>query len=140
MNRPDFHLSVVSDPAGTVTALVPRDRMLMDADPIARLFLDLGEGAAEEVICRALEDMTSRLGRINALHAASNFAPIGADARRLSAIAAQLGLTEVATVALYACDCAENGNAMGLGAVLARLDRICDHAVTEVWSLRGTAG
>ncbi len=130
------HLPKANDPA-PVARLVPRDPLRMDPGPLSRLYLDLGEQGAEDVIGRALEDLTRRLNRIDDAHRGCDFAAIGHESRRVRVIAEQIGLTEVAEVAAHVIDCAQLGNGMALGATLARLIRITDRCLTEIWAQRG---
>lgn len=120
-----------------VIRLVPRDPLRMDPAPLSRLYLDLGKRGAEAVICRALDDLTRRLNRIDDAHRGCDFAAIGLETRRVRVIAEQIGLTEVAEVAAHVIDCSTGDNGMALGATLARLIRVTDRCVTEIWALRG---
>ncbi len=122
---------------GQVTRLVPRDTLRMDAGPLSRLYLDLGEHGAEAVICSALEDLARRLNRIDDAHRGCDLGLVGQESRRIRVIAEQIGLTEVAEVAAHVIDCAQAGSGMALAATLARLLRVTERCMTEIWALRG---
>jgi hypothetical protein len=137
MKKHTRHLPVPANDPPSVARLVPRDVLRMDPAPLSRLYLDLGEQGAEDVISRALEDLTRRLNRIDDAHLGCDFAAIGQESRRVRVIAEQIGLTEVAEVAAHVIDCAQAGTGMSLGATLARLVRVTDRCMTEIWAQRG---
>lgn len=119
-----------------IAHFVPVDRLQIDTAPLCHLFKDLGEEAAESVICRALDDLAARVHKIGDNHRACAFHDLRAEARRVVAVAEQIGLTEVATVANHIQNCAKDGSSIALSALVARLTRVSDRANTEIWSER----
>jgi len=130
-----------------ITAFVPhhpariailrcRDDFHMDPAPLTAMFASHSEKDAEAMVCRALEDMALRLDRLQAARRAGDYAEIPHSAKRIAAIAAGLGLTEVKTVAKNIAQAAESGCGIALGAVTARMERCFDTAVSQVWEFR----
>lgn len=104
--------------------------------PIANLYEDLGADAAEDTICRVLEDIA---GRLNALHALRNrceFDKIAAPANRIRSIALQIGLDEVGVAAEAVADTSSQGDAVALEATLSRLERGFDAALGQIWDVQ----
>lgn len=125
---------VFPPPGMTVTPLVPRDPLRIDPAPLAALFADLGEATAEEVVCRALDDLVRRLERIEDDLDCRVFSRLGDEARRMIAMSRQIGLTEVAMVAGHVAHAVQAGDGPALGATVARLGRIVDRAISEIWT------
>jgi hypothetical protein len=108
----------------------------MDPTQLQTLFVALPDHEAEDIVCRALEDIASRLDRLQTARAAGDFAEIGSPANRMAAIADQIGLTEVSLVARHIANASEMGCGVALGATLARLERAFDAAVSHIWDFR----
>lgn len=108
----------------------------MDPAPLRTLFAALPDHEAEDIVCRALEDIASRLNVLQAARTAGAFAEIRAPARRVGVIAGQIGLTEISLVAGHAAKASEMRCGVALGATMARLERAFDAAVSQIWDFR----
>ncbi len=100
---------------------------------ISALYESLGDTQAEEVICRAMEELAMRLALMERAYAAEDYLAVGKSARGLVKIAGQIGMAKLGRVAADVADCAAAGNKTALGATLARLVRISDRSLTAVW-------
>ena len=118
-----------------VPLLRPRDDLALDPGPLARLFGSRHEAAAEEVVCRAMEEISARLMQIEMFHAECRFAELARAARGLIGVADQIGLRGLALSASHVAVCSEGRDAVALGATLARLQRIADGSLAEIWDL-----
>lgn len=108
----------------------------LNPDPLVALYSDLGEGAAERVLCRALDDLGGKLSDI-LRHADVGRGPLVArSARHLCEAAEQIGMATLARVAEDVLRTTEAGDHAGQAATLARLVRIVERSVCAIWDLR----
>lgn len=119
-----------------VTRLIPKDRVHSDANPVRRLYDSLGEADAERTICRALDDLARRITRIAELHFDCRHGEVEVECRRMAAVADQIGLNEVAKAADHLTCAIDSGCGHAIAAVFARLSRVTEQAIGEVWSIR----
>ena len=123
-------------PTSFLAALRPGTRLQMDPGPLTEIYARQGPDAAEQTVCRTLEDIALRLSRLFDLKAASAWSSMGEVARRTASVALQIGLIEVAQAARNVADCADQGDGIALEATLARLERSYDHALAEIWDFQ----
>ncbi len=124
-----------------IAQLIPRDVLRIDPEPLARLQVALGPQGAEDMVCRALEDISHRLRRLSEDHAQCDMEKVSRGARSIAAVSAQIGLRDLALVAGHvlecaAQDCARHEAKAALAATLARLFRVGRRAVTEIGQVR----
>lgn len=114
-----------------------KGQLWLDPDPLVNILTAYGEDAAEDTVCRTLADIGARLTDLRTLHHQCRFSEMSLPARRISAIAGQIGLTELSLAADNAGNAARQENGIALEATLGRLERCFDLAMTEVWSFQG---
>ena len=122
-----------------IAHLTPRDVLRIDPEPLARLQAALGPQGAEDVVCRALEDISHRLRRLSEDHAhhdVDRMARMARGARSIGAVAAQIGLRDLALVAGHVLDCAGRNDPAALAATLARMFRVGRWAINEIGQVR----
>lgn len=122
------------------TRLRPDEPVRLERGRLAALYMSVGEAQAEEIICRAMEELAMRLALMERAYAAGEFAALSKGARGLVAIADQVGMTGLARVAGDVALCAERRDGTALGATLARLMRISDRSLTAVWDSADLSG
>ncbi|SDK52916.1 hypothetical protein [Aliiruegeria lutimaris] len=108
----------------------------LDPDSLEALYLELGPAGAENVVCRAMEELALRLSDLPKLHRAGRWDKLSRIARSMIAIARQVGLTGFARVAGDVAKCAVTGDPIALSATLSRLERIGERSLTAVWDLQ----
>ncbi|RYH06415.1 hypothetical protein [Tropicimonas sp. IMCC6043] len=108
----------------------------LDPDSLEARYSELGPAGAENVVCRAMEELALRLSDLAALHRAGRLDQLARIARSMVAIAGQVGLTSFARVAGDVARCAQSGDPIALGATLCRLERIGDLSLTAVWDMQ----
>ncbi len=111
----------------------------MNPAPLCTLFNTLADHDAEDIVCRALQDIAIKLDHLQTSRRIGAFSEIPAPAKRMGAIADQIGLTEVALVARHTATAADMRCGVALGATIARLERAFDAAVSHVWDFRDYA-
>lgn len=123
-------------PTAHIAVLRCREEFNMEAAPLLTLFAALPDHEAEDIVCRALEDIATRLDVLQTSRTAGEIESIATPAKRIAAIADQIGLTEVSTVARHIAAASEMRCGVALGATLARLERAFDAAVSHIWDFR----
>ncbi len=108
----------------------------MDADRLGHLYAQLGERGAEDVVCRAIEELAARLGYADQQYRNGDQVGLRKNARSLVAISDQVGMHLLARVARDVTACIDTGDAVALGAVLARLVRVGERSLFAVWDLQ----
>ncbi len=126
----------VSAPPPDVVVLSCHDQIHFDPAPLTRLFAERHADDAEEIVCRMLEDIAMRLDMLQRGLADHAFPAMERPARRIAAVADQIGLTEVAIAVGHVLTCLAQQDGIALDATMARLERGFDIAVSEVWGLR----
>jgi hypothetical protein len=108
----------------------------LDPERLGGLYRQLGDRAAEDVICRAIEELALRLTHCERLWRKQDRTGLRKAARSLIAIADQIGMTTLARVAADVTAAVDAGDAPAIGATLFRLMRIGEKSLTAVWDLQ----
>lgn len=127
------------DVVTTVTRLEPLEEVRLEPERLAELFVQLGQQGAEDVVCRAMEEIALRLAKVAAAYDAGDLSRVRKLTRSLVAICDQVGMTALAHVAADVADVAERDTGpdyVALLAVLDRLQRIGERSVIAVWDIR----
>lgn len=114
----------------------PTEIVRVDSDKLGRLYMDMGDVAAEEVVCRAMEELALRLAHCDRLYRADNMDDLRKSSRSLIAIADQIGMSKLARVAGNVTECIDEQNHVALAATLGRLMRIGEGSLTAIWDLQ----
>lgn len=117
--------------------LAMHEAVLVDTQRLGEIVDELGETAAQNIICAALEQLAAALADTREAAMAGDTARLAERAEMLSRLAWQVGLTSLAGVAIDVVACAERRDATGLAATLARLMRIGNRSLTEIWDGSG---
>ena len=116
-----------------VTALKPGERVRLDTDRIETLYQQLGEQGAEDVVCRALEEIAARLCEAGQEYRAGRFDRMRKGCRGLVGMAEEVGLPLMAQVARDVTACIDSGDGTALAASFARLMRIAERSLCDIW-------
>lgn len=116
-----------------VTALAVDEAIQVDSRRVGDIVNELGESAAHNVIGLALEQMAVLLTHIDRALDGGDLVEAIAQAERLSRLAWQIGLSSLAGVAVDLASCAEGQDLASLTAVRARLARVGNRSLTEIW-------
>jgi len=122
-----------------VTALQPAERVRLDADRLETLYTQLGARGAEDVVCRALEEIAARLARAERDYRAARFDEMRKGCRGLIGMAEEVGMARVARVARDVTACIDAGDGTALGATFARLLRIAERSLCEIWDMQDSS-
>lgn len=119
-----------------VTLLKQNEVVGLDADRLEELYNQLGEASAEDVVCRALEELAARLSHTERCYREIRITDMRKSARSLIAIAEQIGMLKLAQVAGDVTRCIDESDRVGLAATLARLLRLGERSLSEIWDLQ----
>ncbi|MGX9356287.1 hypothetical protein ACS3SW_14325 [Roseobacteraceae bacterium S113] len=118
-----------------VKLLAPNERVMLDQDRLQALYSELGDVGAEDVVCRAMEELAVRLSYAEKLCRRGDYDDMQKVVRSLVAISEQIGMNTLARVAKDVCACVEAGDRVALGATLSRLVRIGERSLSAIWDL-----
>lgn len=107
----------------------------MDPAQIETLCVDLGRNAAEDVVCRAMEELAQRMCLLQQQALSGPREDLHKGLRGLAAIADQIGLCSLSNVAHDVMICIELGDTVAEAATLARLARIGERSLTALWEI-----
>lgn len=116
-----------------LTVLAVQEPVRVDARRLGEIVNELGETAAHNIICAALEQLAQAMAELRAAAMDGDMAQLLVRAEELSRLAWQVGLPSLAAVAIDVAGCAERRDQTGLAATLARLMRIGNRSLTEIW-------
>ncbi|MEQ9474201.1 hypothetical protein [Marinovum algicola] len=108
----------------------------LDQERIEDLYRRMGDAGAEDVVCRALEEIAVRMSYANKLHKRGDLAEMRKCLRSLSRIADQIGMVALSSVARDVCACIDQNDAVAMAATLSRLARTGDQSLTAIWDLQ----
>ncbi len=120
----------------TIFTLIQCETVRLDPDRLGGLYHQLGEAGAEDVVCRAIEELAVRLTHCERLWRQQDCERLRKTARSLIAISDQIGMTALARVAGNVTDVIDNGDSAAIGATLFRLLRVGERSLSAVWDLQ----
>lgn len=123
-----------------VLNLIQSEPVGLDPVRLDGLYSQLGERTAEDIVCRAIEELAVRLAQCESLWREGKNAQLAKSARSLIAIADQIGMTALARVARSVSETANAGDQVAIGATLFRLIRIGERSLMAVWDQNDMPG
>lgn len=119
-----------------IITLTPDETVRLDPSRLGDLYLQLGEAGAEDVVCRAIEELAVRLSHCERLWRRDDLEGLRKCARSLIAIAEQVGMNSLARVAGDVTQAIDSLDDVATSATLTRLLRIGARSLTAVWDLQ----
>lgn len=116
--------------------LAMKEPARLDADKLEELYDQLGDAAAEDVVCRAMEELAVKLSQAERLFRAGQMAEMRKCVRALSAIATQVGMSMLTHIGRDVIACIDACDDTALAAVHQRLLRAGESSLTEIWDLQ----
>ena len=120
-----------------VKILAQEEVVRLDPDRLKTLYDQLGDSGAEDVVCRAMEELAVRLSMTERLFRQDRYDEMRKAARSLTGIADQIGMNTLSRVASDVTNCIDARDAVALSATLSRLLRIGERSLTEIWDMQG---
>jgi len=116
-----------------VLKIRPSEPVQVNQERLGALYTQLGEANAEDVVCRAMEELALRLAQCDKLYRESKLVDLRKNARSLIAIADQIGMNSLGRVARDVTQCVDDKDEVALAATLSRLIRIGERSLTAIW-------
>lgn len=116
-----------------ILTVMQTESVRLDPDKLGELYAQLGEAGAEDVVCRAIEELAVRLTHCERLWRQNKMAEMRKNARSLIAISEQIGMTAMAAIARDVTEAVDNEDAPAVAAILFRLLRVGERSLTAVW-------
>lgn len=121
-----------------VQTLAVREHPKLDPAQIETLKQQLGGPAAEDLVCRAAEELALRIATMERLHNAGDIIGLRKTARGLAGIAGQIGLDSVCLIADDLVRVAGDDSLqrrVATAATMARLVRTAEISLMAIWDL-----
>ncbi|MBM2290455.1 hypothetical protein JQX09_00920 [Sulfitobacter pseudonitzschiae] len=119
-----------------VTKINPSEPVAVNNDRLGALYAQMGEVSAEDILCRAMEELALRMSHCERLFRTDDHAGLRKSARSLIAIAEQIGMDVLARVAGDVTYCIDRKDTVALAATVNRLMRTGEGSLTAVWDLQ----
>lgn len=116
-----------------IAILSMNDAIRIDLQRLEQIVRELGEDCAAQVIGAALEELARALRRTVLAAQERDLGAVVNHADQLSRLAWQVGLVTLAGVAIDVGACAERRDATALASTVARLERIGNRSLTQIW-------
>ncbi len=123
--------------ADQVAVLERIEQVRPNPERLAELCAKLGVREAEDTICRTMEELAVRLSFTERQWRQRNLPELRKSVRALVSIADRVGLHCMACVAADAVVCLDRQDEVALSAVLNRLIRLGEGALTAIWDIEG---
>lgn len=111
------------------------EQVSIEQDRLSALFVELGESGAEDVVCRAMEELVSRMSSCGDLHAFERWDELRKCVRSMIAIADQIGMTVLARVCSDVIDTIDQQDRPATAATLARVLRLGEQSFNAIWDV-----
>ncbi|MFK7834626.1 MAG: hypothetical protein AB8B60_00265 [Sulfitobacter sp.] len=118
-----------------VLQIKPLETVVVDQERLGALYSQLGEAGAEDVVCRALEELALRLSHCETLYREACWTDLRKNTRSLIAIADQIGMSALSQVAGDVTHCIDRNDMVAVTATLSRLLRVGERSLTAVWNI-----
>ena len=119
-----------------VLQMRPTEQVCVDQERLGTLYKQLGETDAEDVVCRALEELALRISHCDRLYRTSDWQELRKNSRPLIAIADQVGLQKMAAVANDVMSAVDQADPVAIAATLTRLIRVGERSLTAIWDVQ----
>ena len=116
-----------------ILSVMHNETVRLDPGKLNELYAQLGEAGAEDVVCRAIEELAVRLSHCERLWRQSDLPNLRKSARSLVAIAEQIGMSAMAKIAGDVTDAIDIDDQPAIAATLFRLLRVGERSLTAVW-------
>lgn len=118
-----------------VSRLRCKERMSLDTTRLSVLYVELGQVDAERVICATVEDLAVQLAALEEAAKSRQRAKMQCAIVKVIDLSEHVGLVSMVRTARDLSECIATGDAVAQAAVMARLGRIAERSLTEVWDI-----
>ncbi|QFT58469.1 hypothetical protein FIU94_06475 [Sulfitobacter sp. THAF37] len=117
-----------------VFQIKPMEQVCIDPTRLEALYAQLDSANAEDILCRALEDVALRLRHCATLFEQGNLEDLRKNTRTLIAVGDQIGMSAMNRVATDVVICIDSRDDVALAATLSRLLRVGERSLCAVWN------
>lgn len=121
---------------GDITHIRLAEQVKVNVDRLDALYAEMDPINAEDVVCRAMEELALRMAHCERLFRAKDYDGLRKASKSLIAIAEQIGMNVMAQVARDVSHCAAIGDLTALSATVGRLLRTGEGSLTAIWDLQ----
>ena len=118
-----------------VTVLHQGEGPSIDGDLLSALYRTLGPGAAERLVCDAIEQLAVALTLCADLYEAPDHAELARTLGDMTRISEQVGLNGMSLVASHVLNAVNQRDPVALAATMSRLMRVGQASLTAVWDV-----
>lgn len=111
----------------------PKETIGLDPDQLCELYLRLGAGKAESLICDAVDELVVALSKCEGRFFAADWDGLYEQALVLQEKSTWLGLCKLARIASDIRGLIERADRVALAAVMSRLSRVGERSIMTVW-------
>lgn len=120
-----------------ITELPLSELVVLDAERLNALIRTYGAHAAEDMICKGIEDLATRLSLCETAAGRADTHILKRELRQVRALAGQMGMTLLCMTVDRVQDCLGTGDPVALSATVARMVRAGDKSLYAVWDVEG---
>lgn len=119
-----------------ITQIRLAEKVQVNFDRLDALYSEMDPINAEDVVCRAMEELALRMAHCERLFRADDLECLHKASKSLIAIADQIGMGVMSQVARDVALCAAAGDKTALSATMGRLLRTGEGSLTAIWDLQ----
>lgn len=123
--------------SGNITVLRPNERVCLDTGPIAAIQRDMGSGAADQVVSRAIGELALTMAELAGQVRARDLTDLNRQLRSLQRMAEHMGMITLGQVSAQVRGCIASGDSTAFAAVWARLIRVAERSLACETGARG---
>ncbi|SCZ66033.1 hypothetical protein SAMN04488118_106132 [Epibacterium ulvae] len=116
-----------------ILTVVHKENVRLDPGKLSDLYNELGETGAEDVVCRAIEELAVRLTHCERLWRQNDIVNLRKSARSLIAISDQVGMSAMSSIAGDVTQAIDSEDYAAVAATLFRLIRVGERSLTAIW-------
>lgn len=120
----------------TVTQIQLQEPVQVNHERLNALYGEMDPSNAEDVVCRAMEELALRLAHCDRLYRKGELDELRRAAKSMIAIADQIGMDALAQVAGDVVRCSKSRDHVALAATLGRLMRTGEGSLSAIWDLQ----
>jgi len=119
-----------------IQALGLVETVRLDKDRLAQVIARLGPRGADEVISRTMEELAVQLAKVHKGVERGHLAEICAAASKIAEFSAHIGMPSLSQAASNVANVARTNGGSALAATAARLERVGEASLMQVWDLQ----
>lgn len=120
-----------------ITELPLQEMVVLDTDRLNALIRMYGAQTAEDIICRGIEDLATRLSLCETAASRGDSGVLLNELHGVRDLAAQMGMTLLCLTADRVQECVQTMDPVALSAAVARMVRAGDRSLYAVWDVEG---